>query len=169
MKLYEISAEVETLLDECTDLEQVPEQIQQRLEELSIDFDTKVESLAAWIKGMEADAEAIKAEEERLHARRKAIENSCSWFRNYIALHTGSGYKLKTARFTIFSQTRESVEIPENFDLKALAEAGFATVVTTYKPNKTAIKDALKASQGVLEDEAGNTVQIVSKTSIVIR
>lgn len=54
--------------------EQTPE-IAELWDLLSGQIDEKVERYALWIRGQQGQADLIKVEEERLYARRKAIEN----------------------------------------------------------------------------------------------
>ena len=67
MTLYEINAEIASLVDEETgellDYD--------RFADLQMERDAKIENMALWVKDLDAEAAAIKAEETALAERRK--------------------------------------------------------------------------------------------------
>lgn len=128
------------------------------LDALQMERDEKVENIALWIKDLNAEAAAIKNEEQNLARRRKTAERKAEWLRGYIqdALR---GEKLKTARVAISYRTAEAVEI---MDAEAIPEK-FLTMKVEVKPDKKAIKDAIKDGENV----AG--VELVKRTSLQIK
>lgn len=80
MKLYEIRHEIETALLTPEDEHFNP----QRIEELNMVFDDKVESCVAVIKNLKSDADQIDAEIKRLQARKAAVENNRKGLSEYI-------------------------------------------------------------------------------------
>ena len=70
MTLYEIDQNIMALIDEDGEITN-PE----AFNALQLSRTEKIEGIACWIKNLTADAAAIKAEEEALAERRKAIEN----------------------------------------------------------------------------------------------
>lgn len=80
MKLYEIAEEYAALLD--IDDEEVDEQtLRDTLEAINMEFEDKADNYAKIIKTLAASASVLKAEEERLAARRKRLENRSLWLK----------------------------------------------------------------------------------------
>lgn len=109
------------------------------LDALELERDEKVENIALWVKDLNAEAAAIKAEEQNLARRRKTAENKAEWLRAYIQDALG-GEKLKTPRVSISYRTAEAVEI---VDQDAIPEE-YLTIRTEVKPDKKKIRDAIK-------------------------
>jgi len=170
MKLYEISHKLDDILDAIEEVGgEIGENESLVLNELELAYENKVEAIALVIKDMQNDQELIKQEEERLRARRKTLENREKWLRSYLANNMQS--KVKTPIISVYTQKRTSVEISENFDLKSLVGLGLAKERIEYIPDKIAIKNYLSDVGGhaMLMDQAENSVQLVEKTSVVIR
>ena len=70
--LYEIDEEILNCVDQETGEIIDPE----KLAQLQMDFDKKVEGIALWIKNLLSDAEAIKAEKNKLADRQRSCEKS---------------------------------------------------------------------------------------------
>lgn len=159
MKLYEI----EDAILECIDMETGEIIDIDRLNELQMEREAKIENVACWIKDLKAEAEAIKAEKMALAERQKAAENKAESLKNWLA-YALDGKKFSTARCAVSFRKTESVEVtPEG--LENLMRAGndeFLTY-TEPKPNKTALKQALKDGLNV------SGVQLVHNTSTIIK
>ncbi|MCM1007945.1 MAG: siphovirus Gp157 family protein [Ruminococcus flavefaciens] len=139
MTLYEIDSSITACVDEETgeiiDLE--------RLNELLMERDTKIEKVALWIKNLDSDVTAIKAERDALDKRMKSAVNKAEALKKWLA--DAVGYqKFETARVCVSFRKSESTEIDENvLDRKWCREK------ITYTPNRTAIRNAIKAGQTV--------------------
>ena len=102
MKLYEINAALEALL------EQVDEETgeltcdMEQLEALSLERDEKLEGLALYCKNAAAEAEAIKAEEKTLAERRKRLENRAERARTFLSEQL-CGEKFTTPKVAVSS------------------------------------------------------------------
>ena len=72
--LYEIDEEILNCVDQETGEIIDPE----KLAQLQMDFDKKVEGIALWIKNLLSDAEAIKAEKNKLADRQRSCENKAT-------------------------------------------------------------------------------------------
>jgi len=85
LKLYEIVAETRRALDLVveTDGELTDEQAAQ-LDSLDQACEAKVESTACYVHELEAEAEAVKTERDRLAARAKTLESRADWLRGYL-------------------------------------------------------------------------------------
>lgn len=138
--LYEINeaimACVDTETGEIVDIEQFDSLLMERTE--------KVENIALWIKNLAADALAYKAEKEAFAAREKQAQAKIESLKRYLASAL-EGKKFSTAKCAISFRRSEQVEI---MDAANIPE-DFLTHKETVTPNKTAIKEAIKAGQEV--------------------
>lgn len=158
MKLYEINAEIERLLESAVDPEtgELTGSVE-GLDQLEMDLKTKVLDTACYIKGTEAEAEAIREEEKKLAARRKTLERRTEWLREYLTQNMTAGEKLKDNRVSLSWRSSVSVDvldeevIPENF-WRIKREV-----------DKTSIRDALKAGTMV------RGAQLIEKLNLQIR
>ncbi len=160
MNLYNISAQLLAALD---NLEVDPDTGEthgfEALEELDSEFEVKAEGLACYIKGLVADAEAIKAEKMALAARQRVAEKKAERLKTYLAncMDTAGKTKLSTPRCTISFRKSERVEVS---DVNLLPEQ-FQEVI--LEANKSKIKSALKNG----EDITG--ARLVSSRNILVR
>ena len=159
MKLYEI----ENAILDCIDLETGEVIDIDRLNELQMEREAKIENVACWIKDLKAEAEAIKAEKMALAERQKAAENKAESLKNWLA-YALDGQKFSTARCAVSFRKTEAVEVtPEG--LENLMRGGCDDLLTYEqpKPNKTAIKQALKDGLSV------DGVRLTQNTSAIIK
>ena len=159
MKLYEI----DNAILECIDLETGEIIDIDKLNELQLERETKIENVACWIKDLKAEAEAIKAEKLALADRQKVAENKAESLKKWLAYALG-GEKFKTAKCSVSFRNTETVEVTEE-GLEKLMRGGNDELLT-YKapePNKTAIKQAIKAGLNI------QGVQLVQNVSTIIK
>ena len=95
--LYEIDQDI---LD-CVDMETGEILDTARLNALQMEREAKLEGVALWIKDMKAEAEAVKAEADKLTARKKALDNKIDGLKAWLAAAL-NGEKLKTARCNVY-------------------------------------------------------------------
>lgn len=158
MTIYEID---EKILN-CIDLETGEIIDIDKLNELQLEKDAKIENVACWIKELKAEAEAIKAEKLVLAERQKVAENKAESLKKWLA-YALDGQKFKTSKCSISYRKSEAVEVTEE-GLNNLAQEH--SELLTYKapePNKKAIKDALKDGLSV------QGVRLECNTSVIIR
>ena len=159
MTIYEID---NAILD-CIDMETGEIIDIDKLNELELERETKIEGVACWIKDLKAEAEALKNEKQALAERQRVAENKAESLKNWLA-YVLNGEKFKTAKCSISYRNSESVEVTEE-GLEALMRDH--EDLLTYKapePNKKAIKEAIK-NDGLTV--AG--VQLLQKTSTIIK
>ena len=91
MKLYELTTDFAQLFerfDEISDLDGDTEEYQQAwfdtLSGIEEDFEIKAEQIAAYVKVLKAEAEALKAEESFLSKRRKSKEKQAERLKKYL-------------------------------------------------------------------------------------
>ena len=157
MKLYEIDNAIYECVNE--DGEVID---QEKLEELQMERDKKIEGIACWIKELAAEANAIKEEKLKLESRQKVAENKVKSLKNYLA-YALQGTSFRTAKVSVSFRKTESVEVtPDGLEnLKAMRDD-----LLKYKepePDKTAIKQAIKDGLSV------RGVRLVQNTSTIIK
>ena len=158
MKLYEID---NAILD-CIDTETGEIIDIDKLNELQLERDTKIENVACWIKDLKAEAEAIKAEKMALAERQKVAENKAESLKNWLA-YALDGQKFSTARCAISFRKTEKVEISDVGMIRLMKEHDELLTYKDPEPNKTAIKQALKDGLTV------QGVQLVQNISTIIK
>lgn len=154
MKLYEIAAEYENLLNAIENGEIPEEAIADTLESITSLLEEKADNIGCMIKNMTAEAEAIKAEEVKLAERRKQKENQVDRLKTYLAeVLTRSGYtKLETARNKMTFRKSESTVIENEAEFIAWAMEHNDSFLTYKDPtiNKTAIKKAIASGENIV-------------------
>lgn len=166
MKLYEIDKALEAALEAAFDPdtgEVLDDEAMQTVEELELAREDKLEGIALWIKDLDAEATAIREEEKKLAARRKAIENKEERVKGFLK-YALAGEKFKTARVAVSYRTSEAVEIAEDvnaYDLITI-DQNFVKLPAP-EINKIALKAALKEGAEI------EGVQLVKRTSIQIK
>ena len=138
--LYEIN---QSIL-ECLDAETGEIIDADALDSLLMQRDEKLEGIACWIKNLQSDALAYKAEKDAFAARQKAAESKAESLKKYLASAL-QGQAFSTAKCAVSFRKSEKVDIPEEY----LVPLEFLDEEITYKPNKKAIKEAIKAGREV--------------------
>jgi len=158
MKLYDYDKEFERLIAEATDPEtgEVSDDIDDKLNDLSMERDQKIANVVYYIKERLAEAEALKTEADKLSKRRKVAENDANNLKNYLA-YCLNYEPYKNGIIDIRFRNSESVHIT-NEDL-----IDDEYMVISRAPSKTAIKAAIKS--GVEVEGA----EIVENRSIIIK
>lgn len=113
-------------------------------DELNMAFGEKVENIACYIKNLNSDIEDFKVEENQLAKRRKSLERKAEYLRRLLLDNMG-GEKYSSARCAVSFRRSEIVQV----DSVEHIPAALLRVKTTVEPNKTAIKDAIKAGQEI--------------------
>ncbi|SDH85539.1 virus Gp157 [Aneurinibacillus thermoaerophilus] len=115
MKLYELADAYQALMDTMQDEEQAVS-LADTLESIEEAIEAKVENIAKMIKTMDAEAKALKEEEQRLAARRKALEARMDGLKQYAlsTLEQAGLTKVKGAILTVgIRNNRPSVVVDE--------------------------------------------------------
>ena len=159
MTIYEIDNEIMN----CVDMETGEVIDTDKLNDLQMERDAKIENVACWIKELKAEAEAIRNERQALAERQRVAENKAESLKNWLA-YALNGEKFKTSKCSISYRNSESVEVTEEGLEALMREHEDLLTYKTPEPNKKAIKDAIK-NDGLTV--AG--VQLVQKTSTIIK
>lgn len=159
--LYEIE---QSILD-CIDTETGEIIDAEKLNELMIEKEVKIENVALWVKNLLSDGDAFKAEKDAFAEREKAARNKAENLKQWLSM-TLDGQKFSTSKVQISFRNSESVEIEDEKKFVDWAWDNERDDLLTYKdptPNKTAIKQLLKSGKTL------NGVSIVKNQNIQIK
>ena len=114
----------------------------------------KAENVAVYIKAMEAEAKSLKAEEDKLKARRQAKENAAKRMREYLmdCMKQANISKIDEPKAVISLRNNpESVEISDENEFISWANEEHDDFLRFKAPeiNKTAVKNALKSGADI--------------------
>lgn len=147
MKLYEINAALEALVDpetgELMDYD--------AFKALNLARDEKIEGMALWYKDMVAEAKAIKEEADSLTARRKALEAKADRLKSYLDFQLG-GEKFQTARCAITYRKTTALQVEDGAQLARWCEDnGYDDCVRYKEPeiSKSAVAALIKSGVAV--------------------
>ena len=135
--------QIEEAIMDCVDMETGEIIDIDRLDQLQMDRDTKIETIALYIKNLLSDAAGIKAEKDNLAQRQKVAENKANSLKKYLSGYL-AGQKFSTSRVAISFRKSESVNIKDS--------TAIPNEYLKYKdpePDKTAIKSVLKSGKAV--------------------
>lgn len=133
--LYEID---QTILG-CLDLETGEVIDPERLESLHMERSQKIENIVLWIKNLESDALAFKAEKDAFAKREKAATNKAEQLKKYLT-DALDGQKFSTDRCAVSFRRSEQVMILD----EKMVPLDVMIPEVSFKPDKAAIKELLK-------------------------
>lgn len=112
MKLYELTEEYAALQEMCYDPEADEQTLRDTMEAVWGEIEDKADGYAKIIMGMKADIEILKAEETRLNARRKRLEERAKWLKDTLEANMREigMTKFKTALFSFNIQKNGGLE-----------------------------------------------------------
>lgn len=147
--LYELDQAVLAVLDNGLVFDEETGEVlfdEDNFDQLEGERESKIEAVALYIKGLEAEAAAIKVEEKTLADRRAVKERKAERLRRYVSdsMTLFGDNKIETARVALSFRKSEAVEIT---DATALRADLWKQPAPT--PDKTAIKKAIKAGEVV--------------------
>lgn len=157
---FEVSADgemVDTETGEILDSDQKAE-VTKELRKLCIEKEEATENLAVWILDMNSMVTAIKAQEKVLKERRESLERKAERVSRFLEFQL-DGQKLESGRVKVSYRTSTKVNVT---DEEALSKE-FLRVRVTTEPDKSAIKNALKAGKTV----AG--AELIESRSMIIK
>ena len=152
MTLYEIDKAIYELLEKGFMVDEETGEVicgAEELEQLQLERSQKLESVALYIKGIEAFIADIKAEEEALAKRRKKKEDKVDRLKKYLTDSIiGNGEdSFESAKVSVSFRRSEGVEFT---DKDALDEKYWREKTTVKRePDKTLIKASIKAGESV--------------------
>lgn len=110
--LYDIDQEI---LD-CVDMETGEILDSEKLDALQMEREQKLEGVALWIKDLSAEAEAVKAEADKLTARKRALDNKITGLKMWL-LTALDGEKLKTPRCNVYEMHSQRLAVANEGEL----------------------------------------------------
>lgn len=151
-KLYEIDSEILNCIDQETG-EILDEE---RLSQLEMERDTKIENVALWYRNLLSDAEQYKAEKQRFEQLERSSLAKAGNLKEWLT-YALQGNKFKTTRVNISYRKSDSVKINN----AALVPEKYL-VYNDPTINKTLVKKALKDGIAVTgaELEVKQNIQI---------
>lgn len=160
--LYEID---QAILD-CVDADTGEILDGEALTALQMEREAKLEGVALWVKDLKAEAEAVKAEADRLTARKKALDNKIDSIKTWL-LGALDGGKLKTPRCNVYQTHSQRVNIPDEQKLigflQTLDEPEKFLRFKEPELRKDEIKKALKDGTIIPGAELEETESVVIK------
>lgn len=150
--------EIDQAILACVDLETGEIIDQEQLDNLMMERSEKIESVALWVKNLESDAVAYKAEKEAFALREKQASDKAKRLKEWLA-RVCEGEKFSTTKCSVSFRSSEAVEI---VDASEIPDA-YLRVKMTSEPDKVAIKDAIKAGMVI------GGCQLVKKLSTSIK
>lgn len=145
MKLYELTGQYSRLMEMGEEID--ADTLKDTLEGIEGEISDKAESIVKVMKSIEADEQAIKAEEDRLCARRKALENRRLSIKDYLEVQLISAKidKITGTIFTIALQNNppsvviaEQAKVPKKYYIKQ-----------EPKLDKTMLKEAIMGGRKI--------------------
>lgn len=150
MKLYEIANYIETAIDGGYVIDEETGEVlfdAENLEELELAFNEKIENCALYTKNIQAEAEAIKAEEKRLKQRRESLERKAERMKAYIDYNMArmEVAKIDTPKVAVSFRNSQRVVIEDSSVLPDY----YCKIETVMNPDKMKIKNAIKSGNHV--------------------
>lgn len=138
MNLYELSLSFQ----EVQNMDLDPEVMKDTLDSIGGTFENKAENIAKLIRNLESDRLAYKEEEDRLKAKRQAVENKLEWLKTYLkdCMKLTGKTKFKSGVFK-FSIQKNPVSV--NITNKKIIPEDYL-IPQPHKVNNTTLKKALK-------------------------
>lgn len=130
-------------------------------DQLQMDREDKLEGIACYIKNKAAEAAAIKAEENALATRRKALDNEVERLRAYLADVLG-GEKFQTARVSVTFRRTSRVELTEPALAIAWAQTHGYVGLVKYKAPEIGKDDLGKLLRSGIEVPGAELVEGLS-------
>ena len=161
--IYELTQDYLRLLEMAEDPELDPEVIADTFEAIDGELEIKAENYAKVMKNLEGDIAALKAEEERLSKKRKAIENNNKRMKLALqeAMEITGKTKFKTELFGFSIQKNAPSVVIDAADIRDIPEE----YLKFKEPeiDKTAIKNAINAGvdfEGLAHLEVSQSLRI---------
>lgn len=161
--LYELTGNYLILADMLDDPDADPITVMDTMDAIEGELDEKAENYGRIIRNLEAEAEAIRAEVDRLSRRRKTIDNNIDSLKKRLqmAMELTNRPKIDTPLFKFYIQKNAPSVVVDLDDLQDMP----MEYLTYHEPtvNKAAIKDALKAGldlRGIAHLEQSQSLRI---------
>lgn len=132
------------------------------LEAIHMERDEKIENICLWIKNLEAEKAAVRAEKQNFDEREKKLGNKIDRLKSYVASSL-DGKEFKTSKVVCKFRKSESVKI---LDESKIPEE-FLKISVVREPLKKEIKKYLKDIEG--SDEECEWAKIDKKNNLSVK
>lgn len=153
MNLYQIDQQILN----CIDAETGEIFDAEAFEQLALERDTKIENACLWIKNLNAEIEALKAEKNAFAQRQKVAENKRDSLKKYITEYL-AGNKYESAKVKVSFRKSESLEISEA-----------AIIPEEYLKYKEPDIDIAGLKKAIKEGQAFNGISIIENQNLQIK
>lgn len=145
--------QIDQAILECLDAETGEIIDAEKLNALFMEKNQKIENVALWIKNLQADALAYKAEKDAFAARQKAAENKVESLKAWLA-EALQGEKFSSTRCAVSWKPSEAVKCTD----ESIIPKKYLVKTITFRPDKAAIKNAIKSGLKVKGAELVNNL-----------
>ena len=150
MNLYEIDKHYQEVLENGFSFDEETGEIlfdTESLDQLQGEYNEKIDNIVCFVKSLEALNNAIKNEKKALDERIKFNDNKIERLKSYVSesLKQRQLKKFETSKNKLSFRKSESVNVLD----ESLLDKKFMKEKTTYTPDKTSIKKALKNGEEV--------------------
>ena len=158
--------EIDQAILECVDQETGEILDGEALTALHMERDRKLEGVALWVKDLKAESDAVKAEADKLTARRQALDNKITGLKMWLAIAL-DGEKLKTPRCNVYQTHNTRLAVADEAKLidflKTLEEPERFLRFPDPELRKDEIKKALKEDYHIPGASLETTESVVIK------
>lgn len=150
LTLYEIATQYRADLDKLAELDLDDQTLTDTLDGMGGELEVKAQSVACFIRNLEATAAQIKEAEAQMAARRKALENRAGRIKDYLlaSMMVAGVQKVECPLFRL--SVRDNPAAVEVYEPELIpAEFMRQPEPPPPAPDKAAIKEAMKAGREV--------------------
>lgn len=161
LTLYQLADEYLAAFDALTAMEDIPpEAITDTLEGIAGSFQDKAVAVAAYLKTLEAEADAIRDARDAMERRESALTHHATRLRDYLKaeMERTELLRLDHPFLTLRVQANPPAVVVED---ESILPARFTETVTTVKVLKAEIGKALKAGESVFGAHLEQTTRLV--------
>jgi len=155
-KLYKLTEQYQTIegmLDR--DIEYInQDEIKETLASIKDEIEEKVSSIGKLVLELKSDAQAVKAEEDRLAKRRSGFTSKMEWLKNYLLVEMQTANVLKVKRDVISVSVQNNPPSAELIDLELVPEQYVRVIPEKRELDKKTTIDHFK--------ETGELVSVVN-------
>lgn len=145
MNLYEINAELLECLDDDTgEIIDIT-----KFDALNLERDAKIENICLWIKNLDAEVKALKAEKDVFEKRRKAAESKMNSLKKYLIFNL-EGEVFETTKVKVSYRRSQKLNIT---DTSLIPEEFFKAPEVNISELKNAIKSGMNIAGAEIVEE----------------